>query len=89
MVEKNKETLSLDGRGDGVDNTINYLNKWQPIETAPSNKAVLLHQPDPSGSHSGWIFIGINRKDRWYQLPSRECYPTHWMPLPEPPEVKK
>jgi len=59
---------------------------WQPIETAPKDCGeLLLWVPDAedmligtylggpeAGWHLGWTLIRI--------------HPTHWMPLPEPPE---
>ena len=65
--------------------------KWQPIETAPRDGTVIL------AAHSGAVF------DAWWDGVSAwvdgttsditddfvEFYPTHWMPLPEPPTQEK
>lgn len=68
---------------------------WQPIETAPAYKEVLVW-PYPSDYCKTAILepesrrLGING---WYyteyELGFGEvylpCKPTHWMPLPDPP----
>ena len=66
---------------------------WQPIETAPKDGARIVvwipaEDDDPPevayvqwASHfSGWL--GVNSA---WQLESPQ--PTHWMPLPKPPEA--
>ncbi len=72
---------------------------WQPIETAPRDgRPVSLriehrwarYSADPVAD--GWVvevvgrWIDHNRGGwTWHGLSGR---PTHWMPLPEPPETK-
>lgn len=70
------------------DNNDRHEREWQPIETAPKNKAVLLAKgrrvgegcyidyPDGDG-HSGWFWAD----DR----DPMENVPSHWQPLPAPP----
>ena len=82
------------------------MSAWQPIETAPKMRVILLfavtdvgHDGQPcnwkmaTGSwHTGyedersrargytpWAWDG-------HQLKSYEVQPTHWMPLPDPPQ---
>jgi len=70
------------------------MTDWQPIETAPKDTDVLLYLKD------GGIVIGEGwhtYDEPPYGQPSKELYwinleigqvlhPTHWMPLPNPPE---
>ena len=71
--------------------------EWQPIETAPKNTDVLVFM-------EGDVFQGILDKeggfvDKGWDFPfadahgcgccaGEENYPTHWMPLPEPPAAE-
>ena len=77
------------------------MNEWQPIETAPRDgTAVLLYGGLWDGDASGIYDDGNDRVplvcgyrgDVWamcdtdfYQV--RILEPTHWMPLPEPPQA--
>ena len=68
-------------------------DQWLPIETAPTQKIILLfavtdttmdppHWKMATGfwTPSGWWWDGRQLKDYDHQ-------PTHWMPLPQPPEA--
>jgi hypothetical protein len=66
---------------------------WQPISTAPLNKTtVALLHADANGMLSygiGW-YMPMDCWRGWdYQRlgPGTYIAPTHWTPLPEPPEV--
>jgi len=62
--------------------------EWQPIETAPKDGAWLLLY---------WVTMPITLypfcafwDDGWWHPSFRdygEVFPTHWMPLPEPPRA--
>lgn len=62
---------------------------WQPIETAPKHyKPILACNPD-----KGYEAIVVHNGAEW-ELLSHDgfpmgigFYPTHWMPLPKPPEA--
>lgn len=62
---------------------------WRPIETAPARREVLLFWP-ASGYARGRKApilsqrIAVGHKDG---TPNRP--PTHWMPLPEPPDAAR
>jgi hypothetical protein len=60
------------------------MSTWQPIETAPRDKRVLLFHRYLSIDHIGVGFWDgsagcFNAYGFGY------CRPTHWMPLPAPP----
>ena len=53
---------------------------WQPIATAPRDITPILL----ADAETIWIGFWIHR---WAQTGSgREIFPTHWMPLPDPPK---
>lgn len=75
---------------------------WQPIETAPINESVLVYIPNAEHYGEGiyraiWIessWLMNGKKPRHWQTTGwhhgrdvcGDTQPTHWMPLPEPPE---
>lgn len=74
------------------------MSRWQPIETAPRDGTSVLLFLDQSYSsvtrhliYIGWA-EGIDEfgSIRWEAEADVECglNPTHWMPLPEPPETR-
>lgn len=63
---------------------------WQPIETAPKGIDLILCRAGFPGSV--WLARdeGIVKRI-WYRKGSRsrlQMRPTHWMPIPVPPESK-
>lgn len=66
------------------------MMEWQPIETAPKDKTLLLWRSSYGLPVAGHILAG----DLWgafvpgvpmlFQKHIEE--PTHWMPLPDPPK---
>jgi hypothetical protein len=62
---------------------------WIPVsERLPKiGVSVLCSSPEPPGNDGVWI--GQREEYGWYLPGANEMgTPTHWMPLPEPPEVK-
>jgi len=54
---------------------------WQPIETAPKDHELLL------GDHVNGAYIGFYYNGKWRDIQLEfTLHPTHWMPLPDPPE---
>jgi len=73
------------------------IMNWQPIETAPQDASVLIYIPNAehygegiyrailSSEFGGWTTFGLHvgrAVGSIYQ-------PTHWMPLPEAPGMKR
>jgi hypothetical protein len=58
---------------------------WQPIETAPKDGTpILCGFPDNFHAQHGHF---DDNTGKWGQLISFYYQPTHWMPLPAPPEA--
>ena len=71
------------------------MNEWQPIETAPKDGTWVLVCGNgwdvmmASYSYDGRIGRGYFwGPTEWDDYELAEQQPTHWMPLPEPPENK-
>ncbi|MGY3359715.1 hypothetical protein ACVWZK_006378 [Bradyrhizobium sp. GM0.4] len=65
--------------------------KWQPIETAPKDGTpVLLGFPGyfhaMHGHHEDGVWGQLDSDFGFEHLPTQ---PTHWMPLPAPPETRQ
>lgn len=67
--------------------------KWQPIETAPRDgTAVLGYFGLTAGDEPPDMAVTRYDGKHWVstEIPCEPFdKPTHWMPLPEPPEVSK
>lgn len=69
--------------------------EWQPIETAPKDqRRILAYFPDaPEWYDFSVICWSEHNKAWWGCSPSaagvidRDAQPTHWMPLPDPPQL--
>ena len=67
--------------------------KWQPIDTAPKNGSPILVFWNYVLDGKSWTCYAITRWDEqaheWTDVEDSDDYfsePTHWMPLPEPPQ---
>lgn len=71
------------------------MSEWQPIETAPSQQTILLWAiTDTSMSPPNWKMATghwATVLEQWIwdgrEVRDHEVQPTHWMPLPEPPNA--
>ena len=65
---------------------------WQPIETAPRDGTeMLLWDGTNLGvgfrTDTAWGLVFELHNWEWgHEISFKTVYPTHWMPLPEPPE---
>jgi hypothetical protein len=61
-------------------------DQWQPIETAPKNKQVILYHPPVRRQRPPYdVVLGeTTRVDFVGSWPARLA--THWLPLPPPPK---
>lgn len=69
------------------------MNEWQPIETAPKDGTIILGYDDSGvvaamrfvvpmyGGHPEWELAELS-----WPNDSMSAYPTHWMPMPPPPQ---
>ena len=87
-TSKNGDYVSAESVVDGVEFVrFDLVPNWQPIETAPLHEDLLLWcDSDILKGYRlsfGWC-VGFDRDD--YPI---YVTPTHWMPLPAPPEITK
>ena len=60
----------------------NTDDNWQPIETAPKDGTeILVVEPDGEMYVAFWNIY----ESLWFYGVDL-CVPTHWMPLPQPPQ---
>lgn len=65
------------------------MTGWQPIETAPKDKSIIVWDDGIigegyyDGEDGSWWWANISRHD----YTGSPIYPTLWQPLPAPPET--
>jgi Protein of unknown function (DUF551) len=79
------------------------MSEWQDIESAPKDGSYMLMYFPEVGYRSESIRVGFFDADKYAKKPKpyfrgignplgvkyeRDNQPTHWMPLPKPPEAK-
>jgi hypothetical protein len=73
------------------------MMKWQPIESAPKDGTEILGW-DKEGKYASVSFKVTRYYCNWenkyrdsksWWKGNVTCTPTHWMPLPKPPETKE
>jgi hypothetical protein len=71
------------------------VEAWQPIETAPPMKTVVMWCDTSTPDLANWrMDTGYKTQDGCFNWNGRiiapwDFQPTHWMPLPSPPAFKK
>jgi hypothetical protein len=82
----------------GIKDGVASASGWQPIETAPKNASVLIFIPNVEHYGPGIyraMLVDMGTGPHWsanavamgHDL-GRDTAPTHWMPLPSPPQEK-
>lgn len=63
--------------------------KWQPIETAPHDGTPVLVYVPVNRPTRRILAASLHDSREWYILSGSVVLgqPTHWMPLPAPPEI--
>jgi hypothetical protein len=73
---------------DGSDYRRKELMQWQPIETAPRDKNIIVFGEGCDSGYEAWWdgFSWMVMDQDNLEPPTELCTNvTHWMPLPEPP----
>ena len=63
------------------------MSEWRPISTAPRDETALLLAKEFDGPGDWRIKVGgWNLQDRKWLIFGASWTPSHWMPLPAPPQ---
>ncbi len=65
------------------------MSEWQPIETAPKDGSMVIVALLDALGGVAWVSnaVFVDRDARWSNKSFWLYQPTHWMPLPEPPNA--
>ena len=76
--------------GKGTTGANSIMTDWQPIETAPKDgRSLLIWSADEGidlAHHNDWGRWQVQETADYDNEYFVDLKPTHWMPLPEPPE---
>ena len=88
LVELGRKTEVLEETLKELNKTLNLSLKaaqlqWQPIETAPVKNNYL---PEVLCTNGEETAVSFYDRGYWSGFMGDEAQPTHWMPLPPPPQ---
>jgi hypothetical protein len=63
------------------------VHGWQPIETAPKDGTPILGFMPKYFRGKGGQSVILWLDMEWSDMGAHGCDPSHWMPLPRPPEI--
>lgn len=69
------------------------MSEWRPIDSAPKDERVLIFVPGWGTNAADGVFLAEWQREGYWQPEYAEVtmldepcdWPTHWMPLPNPP----
>lgn len=80
-----------DAEGSLADDGVAAWNRrpspWQPIATAPKDPGLNAIAWDGEDVFHAWLECDGGSNRRWWRMDGEPMNPTHWMPLPWPPEA--
>lgn len=79
-------SVSAQYTGDAAGRAIRTRDAWQPIATAPKRGTIITSSLLENGQQVG-LSYWLPESRMWAHW-AEGYQPTHWMPLPEPPEIK-
>ena len=70
------------------------MSEWKPIETAPKDEAILIYSSGYDVAHYSttyekWCVYTDGSGTAAERLLNSWAAPTHWMPLPDPPNMTR
>lgn len=69
------------------------MSEWQRIETAPMREIVIAYCDDVNDGHFTRLVVCLSQDEKainkWVTVPGLwRVWPSHWMPLPDPPKAE-
>lgn len=78
-IELRQKVTKLKARAEELDAAL-VGHGWQPITTAPGDAFVLVYVPVYG------VMKAVKAENGWLTMSGATIQPTHWMPLPAPPQ---